>query len=99
MDVKNPNDYDRQFRSMPSEVPECLFMCLKSIEICKFVGKADEVKLIKYFLKNATVLVNMTIRCHCLNVVWNIREKLLVIQDELCKSPRGSSACQIKFIV
>lgn len=99
VDVKNPNDYDRQFRSMPSEVPECLFMCLKSIEICKFVGKADEVKLIKYFLKNATVLVNMTIRCHCLNVVWNIREKLLVIQDELCKSPRGSSACQIKFIV
>lgn len=98
VDVKNPDDYDRQFRSMPSEVPECLLLRLKAIEICKFVGKTDEVKLIKYFLKNATVLENMTIRCHCLNVVWNIRKKLLMIQDELCKSPRGSSACQFKFI-
>ncbi|KAL7249556.1 hypothetical protein ACSBR1_011698 [Camellia fascicularis] len=95
----NPNDHHIRFRSMPQEVPECLLTHLKTIEIHRLVGKIDELKLIKYFLKNAMVLKNMTIRCHCMNVVWNVRDRLLMFHDEIWKCPWGSSSCQVKFII
>ncbi|GFZ15489.1 hypothetical protein Acr_24g0016790 [Actinidia rufa] len=97
--VENLDDYYPEFSSMLLEVPACVVVHLKAIEIYKLVGTKDELKLIQYFVKNATVLEKLTIRCHCLNVVWNIRDKLLTFRDELRKSSWGSSSCQLKFII
>ncbi|GFZ07516.1 F-box/RNI-like superfamily protein [Actinidia rufa] len=97
--VENPYDYYPEFSSMQLEVPACVVVHLKAIEIYKLVGMKDELKLIQFFVKNATVLEKLTIRCHCLNVVWNIREKLLTFRNELRKSSWGSSSCQLKFII
>ncbi|KAH7860079.1 hypothetical protein Vadar_008915 [Vaccinium darrowii] len=48
----------------PQQIPECLICCLKTIVFHKFSGTEEEMNLVKYLLKNAMVLENMTVFCH-----------------------------------
>ncbi|THF94070.1 hypothetical protein TEA_018404 [Camellia sinensis var. sinensis] len=48
----------------PQEVPSCLLLCLKKIQIKEFSGKDYELYVIEYLLSNAKVLKKMTIDSH-----------------------------------
>ncbi|CAK9175525.1 unnamed protein product [Ilex paraguariensis] len=70
-------------------VPTCLLFNLKVIDIGAFKGKKGELKIVKYFLKNAEVL-------ETLNVSPLMPEaEELKITKLLLKIPRGSSSCKV----
>ncbi|XAR56554.1 hypothetical protein NMG60_11037088 [Bertholletia excelsa] len=97
--IKDPNANAPRFISMPNRVPNCLRSRLKTVEILQLVGTVSERRLVRYFLKNAAVLEQMTIRCHCNNVIWDIREGLLKFEKVLRNYTRASKCCLVKFIV
>ncbi|CAL5405646.1 unnamed protein product [Camellia sinensis] len=65
----------------PQEVPSCLLLCLKKIQIKEFSGKDYELYVIEYLLSNAKVLKKMTIDCQYTNDCFC---------GELAAFPRGS---------
>ncbi|GAV72921.1 LRR_2 domain-containing protein/FBD domain-containing protein [Cephalotus follicularis] len=76
----------------PEVVPSCLLFQLKEIVIYLTCWE-KEVKMVKYFLKNARVLRNLT-ACSAI-----VEEKFqLKIAKELLMLPRGSSECEVMFI-
>ncbi|PSS31861.1 F-box/FBD/LRR-repeat protein [Actinidia chinensis var. chinensis] len=75
----------------PVQLPACLLLHLKEIEIRNFRGVAEELMLAKYLLKNARVLRRMSIYC-------SFSEEDIQIHRKLLKFQRGSTACQLEFI-
>ncbi|KAI8008479.1 F-box/FBD/LRR-repeat protein [Camellia lanceoleosa] len=73
----------------PQEVPSCLLLCLKKIQIKEFSGKDYELDVIEYLLSNAKVLKNMTINCQYTNDCFC---------GELAAFPRGSKTCQLNLL-
>ncbi|KAI8007511.1 FBD-associated F-box protein [Camellia lanceoleosa] len=68
------------------EIPSCLLLCLKKIQIKEFSGKDYELDVIEYLLSNAKVLKKMTINCQYTNDCFC---------GELAAFPRGSKTCQL----
>lgn len=80
----------------PKEVPECLLSSLKTLEIWKLCGEEEEeLKLVKYFLKNAMVLEKMTIVFHYFPYHDNCMDCFSVKEDVLKKYPRGSPSSKL----
>ncbi|KAH7861691.1 hypothetical protein Vadar_029364 [Vaccinium darrowii] len=83
--------------SPPEQVPECLLLSLKTIEIHKFCGDVkEELDLVKYFLKNGMVLEKMTILCYYYPFVG---DNFFSFKDELENYPRGSKKCNFRLVV
>lgn len=85
--------YVQYYWEPPRCVPECLLFTLKNIEIQYFCGEErEELKLVKFLLKNAVVLEKMTLVCHedCIDI-YSFR-------DELMNYRRGSAACQLDIL-
>ncbi|KAG5546421.1 hypothetical protein RHGRI_018560 [Rhododendron griersonianum] len=53
-----------EFWSPPPQVPCCLSLHLKEVEILQFDGKEYQLELVKYLLENAKVLKKMTLGYH-----------------------------------
>ena len=49
---------------IPHQVPSCLVLHLKEIEIRNIVGENHELEAVEYLLRHAEVLKKMTIYCH-----------------------------------
>ncbi|KAL3500914.1 hypothetical protein ACH5RR_040007 [Cinchona calisaya] len=76
----------------PKDVPECLLFTLKNIEIKCFCGEEpEELRLVKFLLKNAVVLEKMTLFCH------EYCDDIYSFRDELMSYKRGSAACQLEI--
>lgn len=73
-------------------VPECLFPHLKTIEIREFLGRNEELLLLKYFLEYGRSLRRISIDCSHVPKYANI-------QKELLKLRRGSKTCKLDFIL
>ncbi|XP_059664739.1 F-box/LRR-repeat protein At4g14103-like [Cornus florida] len=90
-DLSTVGDENHQLHWYPPEkVPSCLLLHLKVIEIRKFRGERDELKLAKYFLKNANVLKKL--------IIHPTVSKESEVCKELLMLPRGSKTCQVDFI-
>ncbi|KDP21766.1 hypothetical protein JCGZ_00553 [Jatropha curcas] len=86
------SDYpDESFRA--PAVPRCFFSSLKRVELRGFEGNRVEMKVIRYFLKNAKVLKKLAIEY--LDDMDPKKETKLL--KKLLKFPRASSTCQIIF--
>lgn len=80
----------------PKEVPECFLSSLKTVEIWKLCGEEEEeLKLVKYLLKNAMVLEKMTIVFHYFPFHDNGMDCFSVKEDALKKYPRGSPSSKL----
>ncbi|CAK9153550.1 unnamed protein product [Ilex paraguariensis] len=75
-------------------VPSCLLSHLRVIEVGAFVGKNDELQLVKYLLKNSKVLSKMTIGFLC-DVA--IKDKK-ILERKILRFPRGSKTCNFQFL-
>ncbi|WMV11126.1 hypothetical protein MTR67_004511 [Solanum verrucosum] len=70
----------------------CLESCLKSIHLTNFNGEENEIKLLKFFLKNARVLEKLTI-------FWvEYPDKSEEALEEVLKFPRTSSQVVLTFL-
>uniref|UniRef100_A0A5B7CCT0 Putative F-box/RNI/FBD-like domains-containing protein n=1 Tax=Davidia involucrata TaxID=16924 RepID=A0A5B7CCT0_DAVIN len=78
--------------TQPQSVPKCLSLHLTTFVISGFEGCKDELKLVKYILKNAQVLKTMTINTRSPDL--GAKFKLL---QKISMFPRGSKTCQIAF--
>ncbi|CDP05783.1 unnamed protein product [Coffea canephora] len=91
----------------PQNVPECLLFSLKNVEIRRITGRVEEeVKLLKYFLKNALVLEKITICYEEFEVsggpmdttnypaARRLDDRVSLI-DKLMNCAKGSAACQL----
>lgn len=86
----------------PPQVPSCLELHLKEIEILQFDGKEYQIDLIKYLLENAKVLKKMTIgyldsgSCVC-----TLSDKQEESGSCSCRAflafPRGSKTCELNL--
>lgn len=66
--------------------------CLKNICIKGFRGRADEMEVVKYMLKQGEVLNNVIIFiCD-----FSVKDEMKLCQ-EMSTFPRASKACQIEF--
>ncbi|GFZ04900.1 F-box/RNI-like/FBD-like domains-containing protein [Actinidia rufa] len=74
----------------PPQVPCCLSLHLKEIEILKFNGKEYELEVIEYLLKNAEALKKMTID-------WKYSDSCF--SGEITGFPRGSKTCQLSLLL
>ncbi|KAK7816047.1 F-box/FBD/LRR-repeat protein At5g56420 isoform X1 [Quercus suber] len=81
----------------PRCVPNCLLLHLKTIEIHNFLGTPDEVKLVKYLLWHAKVLVLMTIYWYDLMMDSESLTAMVKTKVDMSKSPRGSNTCRLIF--
>ncbi|GLT76954.1 hypothetical protein SLA2020_485860 [Shorea laevis] len=70
----------------------CLFTCLKKIEIFTFKGNEEYVKMVEYFLKTASVLENLEIH------IWAKYEERLEIINKLLMLPRVSKYCRVTVV-
>ncbi|GKV34425.1 hypothetical protein SLEP1_g42799 [Rubroshorea leprosula] len=70
----------------------CLFTCLKKIEIFTFKGNEEHMKMVEYFLKTASVLENLEIH------IWAKYEERLEITNELLMLPRVSKDCRVTVV-
>lgn len=87
------SSYGSSFLWSPSElVPERLFSHLKTIEIREFLGKDEELLLIKYFLEYGRSLRRISIDCSHV-------PKYAKIQKELLKLRKGSKTCKLDLIL
>ncbi|CAL5341768.1 unnamed protein product [Camellia sinensis] len=74
----------------PQEVPSCLLLHLKKINVKAFRGKDYELDVIEYLLRNAKVLRKMTIDCQYSDDCCC---------GELAAFPRGSKTCQLNLLL
>ncbi|XP_010482766.1 PREDICTED: F-box/FBD/LRR-repeat protein At1g51370-like [Camelina sativa] len=80
---KNPN-------VMFSTVPQCLVTSLKFVELKRSIpGYEEEIKLIRYLLKNSTILEKLR-----LNVYYS-KKAMCDFLKEVVAMPRGSTACEV----
>ncbi|RZC51619.1 hypothetical protein C5167_020036 [Papaver somniferum] len=77
-------------------VPRCLLLHLKTIEIQKFEGSPEELKLVKYFWKNARILQVLIIQSGTIKTIAAL-EKKTQIMELLLMNPRASTSCKVKF--
>lgn len=59
-------------------MPRCLRLHVKQIEVQGYEEKEDELKLVKYLLKNSKVLKRMIIRCKESASTKDLCQKLLM---------------------
>ena len=78
-------------------MPYYLLLHLKTIEIHNFLGTPDEVKLVKYLLRHAKVLVLVTIYWYDLMMDSESKTTIVKTKVDISKSPRGSNTCQLIF--
>lgn len=78
---------------MPLQVPACLVLHLKEIEIRRIVGEDYELEAVEYLLKNAEVLQQMTIDCH-----ESSMDQEFCVCKKLLGLPRGSRSCQLTIL-
>ncbi|CAI9088471.1 OLC1v1022805C1 [Oldenlandia corymbosa var. corymbosa] len=81
-------------------IPHCLLYTLKFVEIRRITGEVEEeLKMLKYFLKNAMALERMTILCEELTVCDGSMDFVhrLPFRHELMNYARGSPACQLEI--
>lgn len=78
---------------LPERVPSCLLSHLKTIKFLSFHGENDELRLVGYFLMNAHILQNLTVR---------ISEEKRVLQSEITTAletlPRLSKKCHLMIV-
>ena len=77
-------------------VPHCLRSCLKEFSISNFNGKLAEIELLKYLLKNATILERMMIFCS--ESFEADLKKQEEISNQLHMLRAGLASCKIKFL-
>ncbi|KAK0583881.1 hypothetical protein LWI29_004430 [Acer saccharum] len=73
-------------------VPSCLKLHVKTIEIKNMMGEEDELQVVSYMLRNCVVLKEFNA---------HISDKAESKEDlwrEILMYPRGSAACEIKFL-
>ncbi|KAH7860636.1 hypothetical protein Vadar_015917 [Vaccinium darrowii] len=86
----------------PPQVPSCLTLHLKEVEILQFDGKEYQLELIKYILKNAKVLKKMTIgylnssSCFC-NLSKKRKKSSSCVCMALSAFARGSRTCELNL--
>ncbi|KAL6975886.1 hypothetical protein U1Q18_052706 [Sarracenia purpurea var. burkii] len=73
---------------VPESVPECLLLCLETIEFSGFGGCKEEMKLVSYLLVNSKVLKKFILNS------WTKDKKK---KTNIRRLPRGSNACQIEI--
>ncbi|OMO56251.1 hypothetical protein COLO4_35717 [Corchorus olitorius] len=78
----------------PDSVPECLLETLQTIRIHNLVGRKCEIFLVRYMLKHAQVLQEMTIDWRY-DVKWG---KKTSVQRQILSTSRCSEDCEIEFI-
>ncbi|XP_050368910.1 probable FBD-associated F-box protein At1g32375 [Argentina anserina] len=74
-------------------VPLCLMSNLKTVSIMRFIGRQEEMEIVKYLLKTSQVLKKMTVsmlRTNC--------EDAKNLQRDLRMFPIGSKACEVEFM-
>ncbi|KAL5737011.1 hypothetical protein ACOSQ2_031799 [Xanthoceras sorbifolium] len=83
---------DRFFYFEPENVPSCLLLHVKEIEMISMMGDLDELEVIRYLLKNSKVLKRFL-------VVFNrIDSKVKkYLQKQISRFPRGSNLCKVEF--
>ncbi|CAH2070071.1 unnamed protein product, partial [Thlaspi arvense] len=75
-----------------SSVPECLLSSLEFVDFESLIsGYASEMKLVKYFLENTTILKRLTLHVNHGSTGSDISKELL-------KIPRRSATCQVVVI-
>ncbi|XP_058181460.1 putative F-box/FBD/LRR-repeat protein At5g44950 [Rhododendron vialii] len=94
-------DSAKLWRPRP-QVPSCLALHLREIEIPQFDGKEYQLDLIKYLLENAKVLKKMTIGyLDSSSCVCNLSEKLKESGSCFCRAfsafSRGSKTCELNI--
>ncbi|KAI3899484.1 hypothetical protein MKW92_036761 [Papaver armeniacum] len=77
-------------------VPPCLPLHLKTIEVRKFEGWPEELKLVKYIWKNARILQVLIILSGTIKTIAAL-EKKTQIMEMLLMNPRASTSCKVKF--
>lgn len=86
-------DFDCWWAEEPLSLPDCLLPHVKTIEMRGFAGRKNELKLIKFLLKNCEVLNTMIIKFQ------KKRVQKMVLMEKLCKKlsvfRRVSKTCQI----
>ncbi|KAM1256859.1 hypothetical protein EV1_030659 [Malus domestica] len=85
-------DFLHHVWSPPRWVPVCLMSCLENICIKGFRGRADEMEVVKYMLKQGEVLNNVII----FTCDFSVKDEMKLCQ-EMSTFPRASKACQIEF--
>ncbi|KAI3850675.1 hypothetical protein MKW98_030735 [Papaver atlanticum] len=77
-------------------VPSCLLLHLKTIEVRKFEGRPEELKLVKYIWTNARILQVLIIQSGTSKTIVAL-EKKTQIMEMLLMNPRASTSCKVKF--
>ncbi|KAH9736944.1 F-box/LRR-repeat protein [Citrus sinensis] len=92
-EVDEDTDFDCWWAEEPLSLPDCLLPHVKRIEMRGFAGRKNELKLIKFLLKNCEVLNTMIIKFQ------KKRVQKMVLMEKLCKKlsvfRRVSKTCQI----
>ncbi|KAK0585371.1 hypothetical protein LWI29_027543 [Acer saccharum] len=84
---------EEEFVEFESEsVPSCLRLHVKTVEIRNMTGDEDELEVISYMLKNSEVLEEFSV-----DIAANDMSKE-DLQRQILMYPRGSVACEIKFL-
>ncbi|XVF03937.1 hypothetical protein REPUB_Repub05bG0036500 [Reevesia pubescens] len=84
-----PYGYEGKYRwDAPLTVSKCLLCNLETIQINEFNG-FQEVKVVKYFLKNALVLKKL--------VLCVARDVRTTIKTSILDEPRASGQCEVEF--
>ncbi|KAL5742359.1 hypothetical protein ACOSP7_029091 [Xanthoceras sorbifolium] len=91
MDHKTKCTLDSFVPFESENVPSCLRLHIKEIEIINMKEKYDEPKLVNYLLRNSEVLEKLLV-----NIANSKSKKYL--QRQILKYSRGSAACEIEFI-
>lgn len=91
-----------EFWSPPPQVPCCLSLHLKEVEILQFDGKEYQLELVKYLLENAKVLKKMTLGYHNSGSSFcNLSKKRKKSGSCVCMAlsafPRGSETCELNL--
>ncbi|KAK3227511.1 hypothetical protein Dsin_007373 [Dipteronia sinensis] len=91
------NDYNQEyspeeFVQFESEnVPSCLILHVKMIEIRNMAGVEDELEVVSYMLKNSEVLKEFSVDIANAESKKNLQRQILL-------NLRGSVDCEIKFL-
>ncbi|KAL5738703.1 hypothetical protein ACOSP7_031464 [Xanthoceras sorbifolium] len=83
---------DRFFYFEPENVPSCLLLHVKEIEMISMMGDLDELEVIRYLLKNSKVLKRFLV---IFNRIDSKVKKYL--QKQISRFPRGSNLCKVEF--
>ncbi|CAH2070082.1 unnamed protein product [Thlaspi arvense] len=75
---------------MFSTVPSCLVTSLKYVELKRLISKYEgEIELVRYLLKNSTVLEKLKLDTHY------SKKAMSAFLKEVVAMPRSSSACEV----